>query len=259
MNGTDNNDGADNTTANDTTTPAGFGGVTGTTPAPADNNGTTPAENAENAENAGGTATPAPAGGENGTGTPEPSPAPAVDYPGLPEGVKEGSLEGDFISKFQGIAKTAGVSADVYKSLLDGVMEFNGDLEKSMEDQRLAQSTEQVKVLKQTYGGKFGAVMEQANNALRSLSAEFNFDADVFLTPELRNNPEVIKLFSGLSEKFREAGFASASAPMANALSEATAIMTDPAHKDYAIYNDPSHPRWKEVSERVTRYLAGGI
>ncbi len=86
------------------------------------------------------------------------------------------------------------------------IAQREGVPEAQIEQARIDASNEQLKQLQQTYGSKFQSVMEACNNTLSNLAVEFGVDASVFNLPEIRNNPEVVKFFYGLSQRMKEAG-----------------------------------------------------
>ena len=206
----------------------------------------------------GGTATP-PA---QGTGEPAAS-APAGGGTGaLPElgeyatslfeGVEPDSLDYQLFECARTAAHKAGIPQEALSAVMGDVRTFINETESKIEQARIDSSNEQLKQLQQTYGGKFNAVMEACNNTLCNLAAEFGVDASVFNLPEIRNNPEVVKFFYGLSQRMKEAGFANVNqmAAVATAEQELDSIYSG-THELSKAYMDSSHPDWKRAQDRV--------
>ena len=94
--------------------------------------------------------------------------------------------------------------------------------------------------------------MEACDNTLCNLAAEFGVNTSVFNLPEIRNNPEVVKFFYGLSQRMKEAGFANVNqmAAVATAEQELDSIYSG-THELSKAYMDSSHPDWKRAQDRV--------
>lgn len=192
---------------------------------------------------------PAPAGGDSAPATlPE-----LTEYAtNLFEGVEPDSLDYKLFERARTAAHKAGVPAEALSAVMGDVRTFINETEAQIEQARVEASNEQLKQLQQTYGSKFQAVMEACNNTLCNLAAEFGVDASVFNLPEIRNNPEVVKFFHGLSERMKEAGFAGVNqmASVATAEQELESIYNGGHELSKAFY-DSSDPNWKRAQDRV--------
>lgn len=193
-----------------------------------------------------GDATP-PAGGNAGA-FPD-----LADYAtGLFEGVEPESLDYKLFERARVAAHKAGIPQDALSSVMGDVRTFINETEAQIEQARIDACDEQLKQLQQTYGSKFKAVMEACNNTLNNLAVEFGVDAHVFDLPEIRNNPEVVKFFYGLSQRMKEAGFAHVNqmASIATAEQELESIYNG-THELSKAYMDSTHPDWKRAQTRV--------
>lgn len=229
----------------------------------------------------------APAGGSPnppapGTGEPAPSapaggnPVPPVSENGasaaLPdlgeyatslfEGVEPESLDYQLFERARVAAHKAGIPEAALSSVMGNVRTFINETEAQIEQERIDASNEQLKQLQQIYGSKFKAVMESCDNTLCNLAAEFGVDASVFNLPEIRNNPEVVKFFYGLSQRMKEAGFASVNqmASVATAEQELESIYSG-THELSKAFMDSTDPNWRKAQDRVnelTRMTMGG-
>ena len=176
-----------------------------------------------------------------------------ADYAtGLFEGVEPESLDYKLFERARVAAHKAGIPQDALSSVMGDVRTFINETEAQIAQERLAACDEQLKQLQQTYGSKFKAVMEACNNTLNNLAVEFGVDAHVFDLPEIRNNPEVVKFFYGLSQRRKEAGFAHVNqlASIATAEQELESIYNG-THELSKAYMDSSHPDWKRAQTRV--------
>lgn len=217
-----------------TTQPGGFGN---------DGNGTATSP----AQGTGEPASTAPAGG----GT-EALPELAEYATSLLEGVEPESLDYQLFERARAAAHKAGVPAEALSAVMGDVRTFINETEAQIQRERIEASNEQLKELQQTYGGKFKAVMEACDNTLCNLAAEFGVNTSVFNLPEIRNNPEVVKFFYGLSQRMKEAGFANVNqmAAVATAEQELDSIYSG-THELSKAYMDSSHPDWKRAQDRV--------
>ncbi len=204
----------------------------------------------------GGTASPSAQ--ENGDLTPSSgSDAGALpdlaDYAaGLFEGVEPESLDYKLFERARVAAHKAGISQEALSSVMGDVRAFINETEAQIEQERIDASNEQLKQLQQIYGSKFKAVMEACDNTLNNLAVEFGVDASVFNLPEIRNNPEVVKFFYGLSQRMKEAGFAHVNqmASVATAEQELESIYNG-THELSQAYMDSTHPDWQRAQTRV--------
>jgi len=168
------------------------------------------------------------------------------------EGVEPESLDYKLFERARVAAHKAGIPQDALSAVMGDVRTFINETEAQIEQARIDACDEQLKQLQQTYGSKFKAVMEACNNTLNNLAVEFGVDARVFDLPEIRNNPEVVKFFYGLSQRMKEAGFAHVNqmASIATAEQELDSIYNG-THALSKAYMDSSHPDWKRAQERV--------
>ena len=242
---------------NGTGTPAPGNGGTGPTgpvpPAPG-NGGTGPTGSVPPVSGNGGTAPtgsvpPVPG---NGDSSPAALPDLAEYATNLFEGVEPESLDYQLFERARTAAHKAGIQAEALSAVMGDVQSFINETEAQIEQARVDSSNDQLKTLQQTDGNKFKAVMEACNNTLCNLAAEFGVDASVFNMPELRNNPEVVKFFYGLSERMKEAGFANVNrmASVATAEQELDSIYSG-SHELSKAFFDSSDPNWQRAQDRV--------
>lgn len=168
------------------------------------------------------------------------------------EGVEPESLDYQLFERARVAAHKAGISEAALSSVMGDVRTFINETETQIEQARIDASNEQLKQLQQIYGGKFKAVMESCDNTLCNLAAEFGVDASVFNLPEIRNNPEVVKFFYGLSQRMKEAGFANVNqmASVATAEQELDSIYSG-THELSKAFMDSADPNWQKAQDRV--------
>lgn len=195
---------------------------------------------------------------ETGSPATEPVNEPAV-LPDLTEyatslfvGVEPESLDYKLFERARLAAHKAGIPAEALGAVMGDVRTFITETEAQIVEARLDASMVQLKELRQTYGNRFDAVMEACNNTLANLATEFGVDVSVFNLPEIRNNPDVVKFFYGLSQSMKEAGFARVDkmAEVATAEQELDSLYCG-SHALSKAFMDSSHPDWGKAQDRV--------
>lgn len=178
----------------------------------------------------------------------------AVD---LLKGVDPESLDYQLFGRAREAAHKAGIPAEALGAVMGDVQSFIAESEAAITQARIDQCNDDLSALQREYASKFPAVMEACNNTLVNLSTEFGVDPGVFNLPELRNNPNVVKFFYGLSQKMRESGFAGAgTSPAVVTAEQELETIYSGSHTLSKAFFDSSNPEWKRAQERVNYLTA---
>jgi hypothetical protein len=166
----------------------------------------------------------------------------------MPEGVEmpEGAVE-----KYQQLAHKLGLAPDTAQQLMDEhigiISEDNALMATQMEESKEKAVTD----LKGKWGQKFDGNLEQAQNALNSLSGDTGISEED-LAP-LMHNTAFIELMQSVGSKMGEGNFVKngGGPPVQGGKAEALKVMNDSEHPDHAAFNNPNDPRHHEIMERV--------